>query len=490
VTAVAILQATSRPPGTPPHRVRSWWVLAVLSGAQLMLALDATVVNIALPRAQAALGFSDADRQWIVTAYSLAFGGLLLLGGRLADLFGRRRLFLIGLVGFACASAIGGLARTLADLVVARALQGGFGAMLAPAALSLLTLSFTEPADRARAFGCFAAVSSAGGSVGLVLGGLLTEYVGWRWVMYVNVVIAVVVVLAAWPLLPTDRSNRHRSLDVPGALLAVTGGFTVVYGFSRAAAASGLSGVASWWWLGAGPVLLAAFVLVERRAPEPLLPLRIVFDRDRGGATAAMFLSATGVFGILLFLTYYLERIQRYSPVETGLAFLPMTVTMIAVGGLGTAAVSARLGPQRMVPLALLTAGVGTAMLARIGVESHYAVTVLPATVMTGLGLGLLFAPCFDLGTAGIDEADTGTASATLHVAQQLGGSIGMVLLNAVATTVAAGHVEASTPTVVVSHAAVHSYSVVFGAVSLTFGAAAVVVGALLTGRRGRAPVG
>ena len=449
MTAVATLPGTPRRAAAPPRPARAWPVLAVLSGAQLMLVLDATVVNIALPRAQVALGFSDADRQWIVTAYSLAFGALLLLGGRLADLFGRRRLFLVGLVGFATASAIGGLAGSLATLAAARALQGGFGAMLAPAALSLLTVTFTEPAARARAFGCFGAVSSAGGSVGLVLSGMLTEYVGWRWVMYVNVVIAAVVVLAAWPLLPADRRDRRRSLDLRGALLAVTG---------------------------------------ERRAPQPLLPLRIVRDRDRGGAIAAMFLSAPGVFGILLFLTYYLERIQRYSPVETGLAFLPMTVTMIVVGSAGTVAVAARLGPRRLVPIGLLIAGVGTAMLARLGVESQYAATVLPATLVTGLGLGLVFAPCFDLGTAGVDEADTGTASATLHVAQQFGGSIGTVLLNALATTVAAGYVSAGTMPRATDHAVVHSYSVVFEAASLTFLAAAVVAGALLTRRRARLP--
>lgn len=479
----------------PPPR--QGLVLAVLGIGQLMLVLDATVVNIALPRAQVALGFSDADRQWVVTAYSLAFGSLLLIGGRLADTFGRRRMFLIGLVGFATASALGGFAGNFAMFVSARALQGAFGATLAPAALSLLTVAFTEPTARARAFGCFGAISAAGGSVGLMLGGTLTEYFSWRWVMYVNIVISVGGLLGAGTL-PADRRQRPRQRggDVPGAVLAVTGVFAVVYALSRATSGKGVATAlnpVTVSLLVVGLVLLAGFVLVGRRAPHPLLPLRIVLDRHRGGAFAAMFLSAIGVFGILLFLTYYLETTHGYSPVKTGMAFLPMAVTMVVVGSAGNAALMERIGPRAMVPTGLLTAGAGMAMLARVGVDSHYASTVLPATLVTAVGLGLLFAPCFNLATAGVDESDAGVASATVHVAQQVGGSIGTALLNTIATTAAAGYVTSHavgrpTPDVEL-HAAVHSYAVVFGVAAAALGVAAAVVAAVLNpARRSASP--
>ena len=464
-------------------------MLAVLGIAQLMLVLDATVVNIALPRAQVALGFSDVDRQWIVTAYSLAFGSLLLIGGRLADAFDRRRMFLAGLVGFTAASALGGAADNLAMLVAARALQGGFAAMLAPAALALLSVSFTEPAARARAFGCFAAISAAGASVGLIFGGTLTEYLGWRSVMYVNVVIAVGALLGAVALPTGRRGGRPFVSDVPGALLAVTGVFAIVYGLSHAATGSGVSAMhdpLTLSLLAAGLVLLAGFVLVERRASHPLLPLGIVRDRDRGGALAAMFLSATGVFGILLFLTYYLETTLGYTPIRTGLAFLPMAATIVLVGTFGNAAIGTRISPRTTLPVGLLIAGIGMAMLTRIDVQPHYVSTVLPATVVTAVGLGLVFAPCFDLGTAGIDESDAGIASAVVHVAQQIGGAIGTALLNTIATTVAARFMAAHAgPTPgEQAGAAVHSYAVVFGVAAATFGVAALVVAALLNPAR------
>ena len=472
-----------------PHPpIRPWLALVVLGTAQLMLVLDATVVNIALPRAQAALGFSDADRQWIVTAYSLAFGSLLLIGGRLADAFGQRRMFLVGLVGFAAASALGGIAGNFGMLVSSRALQGGFGALLAPAALSMVTVLFTEPAARARAFACFGAISAAGGSVGLMLGGTLTEYFSWRWVMFVNVVVAAIGLVGALAL-PADRAadRRHAGSDVPGAALAVVGVFAIVYGLSRAATGAGFSAVLdplTLTFVTGGLALLAGFAVVERRARNPLLPLRIVLDRKRGGAFAAMFLSAIGTFGILLFLTYYLESTLGYSPVRAGLAFLPMAATMVGVGGAGNAVLIGRIGPQRMVPAGLLIAGVGMAMLTRIGVEPGYLSTVLPATLVTATGLALVFAPCFNLGTSGVEQSDAGIASATVHVAQQIGGAIGTAVLNTIAATVAARYLmsrpDAGVRPDVQAHAAVHSYVVVFWVCALAFGAAAIVVGALL----------
>lgn len=473
-------------PGRP--RTSPWLILTVLGIAQLMLVVDATVLNIALPHAQAALGFSDADRQWAVTAYSLAFGSLLLIGGRLADIFGRRRIFLIGLVGFAAASALGGAAGSFSVLVSARALQGGFGAMLAPASLSLLTVTFTEPASRARAFGFFGAISAAGASLGLMLGGVLTQYVGWRWVMYVNVAIAAVGLLAAFPLLPRDEARRRPgSLDIPGATLAAAAVFAIVYGFAHAATGDGVGAMVeplTLTCLVAGVLLLVGFVLVERRSADPLLPLRIARHRDRAGAYVAMFLSATGVFGVLLFLTYYLETTLGYSPIRAGLAFLPMAAVVAVVGGIGNGILVNRMGPRAMLPIGLLVAGVGMAMLTRIGVAPHYATTVLPATVVTAIGLGLVFAPSFNLGTADVDESETGVASATVHVAQQVGGAIGTAMLNTFATAAAARYVathlgEGNTH-LVQAQAAVHSYDVAFWICAAAFVVAAIAVTALL----------
>ena len=322
----------------------------------------------------------------------------------------------------------------------------------------------------------------------MMLGGTLTEYLSWRWVMYVNVVITAGGLLGA-AALPAERrdSLRHPGSDLPGALLTATGVFAVVYAFSRAATDNSVTAALNpltLSLLSAGLVLLAGFVLVERRASHPLLPLRVVLDRDRGGVFAAMFLSAIGVFGILLFLTYYFETTLGYSPVKTGLAFLPMAATMVVVGSTGSAALMARVGPRAMVPAGLLGGGAGMAMLTRVDVEPHYVSTVLPATLVTAVGLALVFAPCFNLATAGVDESDAGVASAAIHVAQQIGGSIGTALLNTIATTVAAGYVithaaRQPAPGIEV-RAAVHSYAVVFGVAAVACGVAALIVAVLL----------
>src|SRR5690349_23990921 len=300
-----------------------WWILGVVGLAQLMVVLDATIVNIALPSAQHDLGFSNADRQWVVTAYSLAFGSLLLLGGRLSDLFGQRRMLIIGLIGFAAASALGGAATGFDMLVVGRAIQGAFGALLAPAALSTLAVTFSDPAERGKAFGVYGAIAGAGGAVGLLLGGLLTEYLSWRWCLYVNVILALVAVTGAVRLLPNQPRDTKVYLDPAGTILVVAGLVSLVYGLSEAET-KGWGAPTTIILLVAGVVLLTAFVLVERRASHPLLPLRIVLNRFRGGSYLAIGLSAVGLFGVFLFLTYYLQLIMSYSPVTTGLAFLPM----------------------------------------------------------------------------------------------------------------------------------------------------------------------
>jgi EmrB/QacA subfamily drug resistance transporter len=477
----------TRSPATDPHHSKRWWILAILGIAQLMVVLDATVVNIALPHAQADLGFSNGDRQWVVTAYSLAFGSLLLLGGRLADVFGRKRLFLTGVIGFAAASALGGAAVDFPMLVVARAVQGGFGALLAPAALSLLTTTFTHPAERGRAFGIYGGIAGAGASIGLLLGGVLTEYLDWRWTMYVNVIFAVVATIGGLVLLAAHTSEKRDRIDRTGTLLACASMFSIVYGFAHAATKSGTAGWTDPQTIGflvAGVVLLVAFIVLERRVRTPLLPLRVVTDRNRGGAYAAMFLASVGMFGVFLFVTYYLESTLGYSPIKTGLAFLPLTGAVMVTAGLGNTVLISRVSPRILVPVGLLAAAVGMALMTRIGLTSSYASTVLPALLLVAVGLGLVFAPSFSLGTLGVSGADAGVASATINVAQQIGGSIGTALLNTIATSAAAAfvasHARGAPTRSVVAQAAVHSYIVAFWVGAGIFVVAAVAVGAIL----------
>jgi EmrB/QacA subfamily drug resistance transporter len=343
-------------------RDRRWWILGVVGLAQLMVVLDATIVNIALPSAQRDLGFSNADRQWVVTAYALAFGGLLLLGGRLSDLIGRRRMLIIGLVGFGAASALGGAATSFAVLVIGRGAQGAAGAMLAPAALSTLTVTFTDPAERGKAFGVYGAIAGAGAAVGLLLGGLLTEYLSWRWTLYVNVLLAAIAIAGVVRLVAAHPRDPSVRIDWPGTVLAVAGLVAVVYGLSEAAT-KGWSAPETIALLAAGVVLLAVFVLVERRVSHPLLPLPIVLNRFRGGAYLAIGLSGVGSFGIFLFLTYYLQLTLGYSPVKAGLAFLPMVVAIVAASTTSSG-VLPRTGPRPLLPAGLVLAAGGLALLA------------------------------------------------------------------------------------------------------------------------------
>jgi EmrB/QacA subfamily drug resistance transporter len=492
---VTTLEAAPAPaPAAPPSRdqvqhARRWWILAVLGIAQLMVVLDTTIVNIALPHAQTSLGFSDGDRQWIVTAYSLAFGSLLLLGGRLADDFGRKRVFLIGVVGFALASALGGAATSFGMLVAARAIQGAFGALLAPAALSLLTTTFTSPKERGKAFGIYGGIAGAGASIGLLLGGVLTEYLDWRWTMYVNIVFAVVAAVGGFILLAPHTAGEIRErIDKLGAVLACGSLFAIVYGFAHAASKSGSAGwtdVQTIVFLVVGVVLLVAFFAVQRRVANPLLPLRVLGDRNRGGANAAMFLASMGMFGVFLFLIYYLETTLGYSPVKAGLAFLPMTLVVIVAAGIATTVLINRMSPRTLISGGLLVAAVGMVLLTRIDVDSTYAAGILPPMMVVALGLGFVFAPSFALGTLGIEAHDSGVASATVNVSQQIGGSIGTALLNTIATSAAAGfiasHVTAAgvTPTLA-AQAAVHSYQIAFWICAAIFAFAALAVGPLL----------
>ncbi|WP_329271939.1 MFS transporter [Streptomyces pseudovenezuelae] len=435
---VSPLPSTSAP---PHHR---WWILAVVGVAQLMVVLDATIVNIALPSAQKALGFSDGDRQWVVTAYALAFGSLLLLGGRIADLFGRKMTFLVGLVGFAGASALGGAANSFEVLVTARAGQGLFGALLAPAALSLLTTTFTHPKERARAFSIYGAIAGAGGAVGLLLGGVLTEHLNWRWTLYVNLVFAAVAFVGGALLL--HRSARDKtSLDIPGAVLVGGGLFSLVYGFSNAETHDWDSSQ-TWGWLVAGVVLLAAFTRWQTKSSHPLLPLHVLLDRNRGASFVAVLISGAGMFGVFLFLTYYLQQSLGYTPVETGLAFLPMVGSLMITSALATSVLLPRIGPKPVVPLGMGLAAAGMAWMTALDLNSSYATDVLPALVVAGLGLGLVMPPAMALATAGVDAEHAGVASATVNAMQQVGGSIGTALLNTLATGAATDYLAGKNP--------------------------------------------
>ena len=460
---VAAVSERAGQSGEAAGSARRWWILGVVGLAQLMVVLDATIVNIALPSAQRDLGFSNADRQWVVTAYSLAFGGLLLLGGRLSDLVGRRRMLIIGLVGFAAASAVGGAANSFAVLVIGRGAQGAFGAMLAPAALSTLTVTFSDPAERGKAFGVYGAIAGGGGAVGLLLGGFLTEYLSWRWCLYVNVIIAVVAVAGAVRLLPSYPRDPDVRIDWPGTVLVVAGLVAVVYGLSEAATKS-WSAPETIALLVSGVVLLAVFVLVEARVAHPLLPLRIVLNRFRGGAYLAIGLSAIGVFGIFLFLTYYFQLTLAYSPVKSGLAFLPMVAAIVVASTTSSGVLMPRVGPRPLVPAGMLLAAGGLAILAaRLGLRTSYLDWILPAVLLTGAGLGLVFGCALNTATYGTGAADAGVASALVNTNQQVGGSIGTALLNTIAASALASYLltHGHSP-LALAGAAVHSYVVAF----------------------------
>ena len=472
-------------PALSAHR---WWTLAVVAMAQLMVVLDSTVVNIALPTAQTELGFTDGQRQWIVTAYSLAFGSLLLVGGRLSDLIGRKRTFLIGLIGFASASAIGGASVSFGMLVSARAVQGCFAAILAPTALAVLTTTFRVPQERSRAFGVFGAIAGAGGAVGLLVGGFLTQDVNWRWNLYINDFIAVFAVIGAIVFLRTAaREGPRPRIDLLGTVLVSVALFCLVYGFSGAES-DGWNSPWCWGMLAAAGILLVAFVLWQRRASQPLLPLSVVLDRNRGASYISIFIAGVGVFGVFLFVTYYLQVSLRFDPITTGLAFLPMIGVLVLASQLSTNVFVPRIGPKVLVPIGMLCASLGLVLLTRLTLTSSYAPDVLPALLVLGLGIGLIMPASIQTATLGVGKDVAGVASALVNTSQQVGGSIGTSLLNTLAATAATSYVATHLPAsaAVQAQAAVSSYTVAYW-VSASFFAFGAVLAALLF-RRHRRP--
>jgi EmrB/QacA subfamily drug resistance transporter len=456
---------------------RRWAALTFVSLAQLLLVFDMMTMNIALPSVQADLGFSDADRQWVITAFDLAAGGLLLLGGRVADHLGLTKAFLVGLAGFAVASVAGALAPNLAVLSIARGVQGGFDALLAPTVLSLISVTFTQPRERGKAFGLFAAIVGGGGAIGLVLGGVLTSELGWQASRLINVPIALVAAAGAWYLRGSVPVARRGRLDVVGALLGTAGLGAVVAGCGHAAQ-HGWGGGQVVAELAAGAAMLAAFGVWESRVERPLLPPRILADRNRLGCYLAMAAASAGIAAPYLFLSYYLQVVLGYSPGVGGLALLPMSAAVVLGSQLVARQLMHRVAPRALIAPGLVTAAAGMTLLTTLAPNSTYLTGVLPGEVVLGFGLGAVYTSAMSTATANLDRADSGVGAAVVSAVQGIGGSLGVAVLNTVAAGAAASYLG--------SHPAdpahrieglVHGNSIAAGwAVGILLAAAAVVL--------------
>jgi EmrB/QacA subfamily drug resistance transporter len=465
---------------------RRYWSLAVIALAQLMIVLDASVVIVALPSAQHALHISVANRQWVMSSYTLAFGSLLLLGGRIADYLGRRRMFIIGLLGFGAASALGGLAQNAAMLFGARALQGAFAAVMAPAALSLLTVTFTEARERARAFGVYGAIAGGGAAIGLVLGGTLTQLASWRWTLLINVPIAAVAVVAATRVVRESRGQSKGGYDLPGAVTVTGGLFLLVYGFTMAGT-HGWAAPITVALLAGAVLMLGIFAAIELRSSHPLLPLRVVLDRNRGGSYLASLLVGSAMLGTFLFLTYYFQGTLHYSALKTGFAFLPFSGGIIIGAGLASRLLP-RIGPRALMMIGLSLAAGGLVWFTRLGLDTTYIGLVLPTEVMVSLGMGMTFVPMSSTALVGVDPQDAGVASALVNTTQQVGGSLGTALLNTLAATAATTYLATHARSAVAAQtAAVHGYTTAFTVSAVLLAAAAVVAGALVRASRHQA---
>jgi len=462
---------------------RRWFALFVIAIAQLMVILDSSIVNIALPHmalphAQGGLGISQKNYQWAVTAYLLTFGGFLLLGGRIGDYLGRKKAFVIGLVGFASASLLGGLAQNQQWLFGARALQGVFGALLAPAALSLISVTFTDSKERAKAFAVYGALSGVGAAIGLIAGGLLTQYLSWRWCLFVNTPMALIALSLAIPNVKESKVEGHPHYDIPGALCATLGMLAVVYGVSQAAT-DGWGSTSAWPYMAVGAALMAVFFVIESVVEQPLLPLRLLSDRVRAGAYITQTLVALGIFGMFLWITFYLQDIHGYSAVKSGLLFMPFSLGVI-VSAVLTSQLLPRFGPRPLATIGCLMTAVGLLMLSGVSATSSYLVHVMPAMIVASLGLGMAFVVLASTALFNVEARDTGAASAVLSSAQQLGGSFGTAIQNTiyvssagtfVAVAVAKGHAKT---VALVNAGQVHGYDEAF-----RFGALSLIVGAV-----------
>jgi len=462
-----------------PQRDHRWLALAVIGVAQLMIILDASIVTIALPQAAKALHISDANRQWVQTAYTLAFGGLLLLGGRIADFVGRKRVFLIGLLGFAGASALGGAAQNAGELFGARALQGSFAALLAPAVLSLITTTFTEAAERAKAFAVYGAISGTGAAIGLIAGGALTDLVSWRWTLLVNTPIAIAVAIASLPLIRESRAEGDRRYDVPGAVIATAGLVSLVYGFTEAS-------VHSWTapltlaLIASAVVLLVGFVVWEQRTSHPLLPLRIVLDRNRGGSFLSFLLATLGMFAVFLFLTFYMQNVLGWSPLKSGFAFLPFPLGIITSATIASRTLP-RFGPRPLATIGFAMGTLGLLWLTQLQADSSYLTHLVPSMLLISLGMGHVFVPLSSTALIGVPQHDAGVASALVNTMQQVGGSLGVAFLNTIATNATLAYADAhGGPS---GAAMTHGFTTAFTYSAVVFAVATVAVNLLVKAR-------
>ncbi len=500
--------AGSAPPPAPDTAVaggssaagpdpRRWLALGVIAIAQLMVVLDASIVNIALPSAAKDLHIGSlSNAQWVITAYTLAFGGLLLLGGRIADYNGRKKAFVIGLAGFAVASGVAGAAVNSSMLFGARAVQGAFAALLAPAALSLISTTFTEAKERATAFGVYGAISGGGAAIGLILGGVLTQYASWRWCLYVNIPIAVLAAVAALRVVTESALPQRNRYDLPGAALVGLGLVALVYGSTQAAkpgAGWGSGQVLA--LMGAAVVLLAAFVVHERRTAHPLLPMRVPLDRNRGASFLASLLVGAGLFAMFLFLTYYFQQNLGYSALKSGFAFLPFSAGIIASAGV-VSQVLPRVGPKPLMTGGLVLATLALLSLVTLGQHTSWATHVLPPELALSIGMGMVFVPLSSTALIGVDEHHAGVASALLNTTQQIGGAIGTAVLSTVFASswhswLAVRHLTplhtpgGPQPTPL---AALHGYHVAFTIGAAMLATALVIVVVLVNARKHQLP--
>jgi EmrB/QacA subfamily drug resistance transporter len=453
-----------------------WVVLVLICLAQFMVVLDATIVNVALPSIQTDLHLSDSSLQWIINAYTLVFGGFLLLGGRLGDLLGRKRLFLIGLVVFTGASLLDGLAGGEDMLIGARGLQGLGAALISPAALSIIATTFEEGAERARALAVWAAIAIGGSAVGLILGGALTQYFSWPWIFFINVPVGIATFVLSLRLVPESRDmNAHRSYDLAGAATVTAGLMTLVYAIVGAQSA-GWTSARTIGLFAVAAVLLAAFVAIESRAAAPLVRLSIFRVRSLLTANAAMFLAMSGMFAMFFFNTLYIQQVLGYGPLEAGLAFLPFTAGIMISASLASQ-FAPRIGVRPVAAIGFLLAAGGLVLLTQLPVDGSYLVNVLPAILLSSLGMGAVFMPLTLIATTGLEDEDQGLASGLFNTSQQIGGALGLAVLSTLAAS--RSHAAGGTPT----HALVAGFHWAFGVGALVTLAALGVMVALLRRR-------
>lgn len=458
---------------------KRWWTLAVLSLTQLVVVLDGTIVNIALPQAQLELGLSDSQRQWVITAYALAFGAFLLIGGRIADYWGRKRTFMVGMLGFGAASVFGGVAQSGMELIIARGLQGVFAALLAPAALALLTVTFTHGKERNTAFAIFGTVAGTGAAVGLLLGGALTEFADWRWCLLVNMFFVVAGFIGGLLFLTESKAPGGNRYDLAGAITVTVGLGALVYGFSLSEHGWGQPDTIGFLVLGV--LLLALFVFIESRVAQPLLPLRIVLNKVRGGAYLIQAVIGSAMIGATVYLAFHLQIVLGFSPFIAGVASLPMTILIMVCVPFITKLLPV-IGPRPMMICGPLIAAVGLFMLSGVTAGGNYFTEVLPGLIILGIGMANLFVPVQNLALIGVEPQDAGAASAMANSSMQIGGSIGLSVFTAVYTSAASVQAKAHPSEPLASLTA--GYSAVFSAAAIAMLAGAVIAAVFIRGRK------